>query len=181
MLTFLHVNFIFVNAGYCCLFLMSCYIGKLYQNSNINKQRKVIGLLGANCLLWILFVLFNFHIAPSRPLANITYVLWGLANGTLHLFLIFGYECVYPEMFRLLLFCEMISKNRLLIFIIANLVSSLIVRNFAHIRSDSIFYTLKINYSFLALTCFIAYAYEHLHLLSSLIPKFHRAKIRFDV
>ena len=156
---------------------MSCYIGKFYKTLKINKQRKLIGLFIGTCLFWIFFTISYFHFAPSRPLANITYVLWGLANGILHLFLIYGYECIYPEMYRFLVFSEMISKHRLLIFIIANLISSMIVRKFAQIKSDSIIYMLKINYSFLALTCLIVYAYEYLYF----IPKNQKTNFRFKI
>lgn len=158
--------------GYCCLFLMSCYIGKFYQNLKINKKRSLIGLLSVTCIMWALFFLLvtEINLTPSRPLANITYILWGLANGTLHLLIISIYDCIYPENFRYLIFSEMISNNRLLIFILSNLISSVIVKNLAQTGSVSIVYVLKINYLYLTITCFIIYAYHFLYF----IPKIQK-------
>ena len=145
---------IFISKGYCCLFLMSCYFGKLYQNLPQNRLFSISWLAFSSFLLWSLFfAIFNF-ILPSRPLANFTYVLWGLANGTLHLTLLAIIDSLFPENFRFIIFAEMISEYRLSTFILANFIST-VVKKIANTKSLSVLYTLKIVASYLLITCFV--------------------------
>lgn len=135
---------------------MSCYIGKLYQNTSSEKNRfRSIGILMIlSCSFWAAFFVTVNLILPSRALANLTYVLWGLANGTLHVFLLSIIDSMVPENYRFLIFAEMISEFRLSTFLLANMVST-IIRKFADIKSQSLVYTLKIVFLYLFLTCLI--------------------------
>lgn len=141
--------------GYCCLFLMSCYIGKLYHNLTAsNRLQTVCRLFTLTFGMWGLFFIIVNKILPSRPLGNSTYILWGLANGTLHSFVYAVFDSVYPEKYRFIIFAEMISEYRLSIFILANLLST-VIRRIANIKSLSLLYTLKVVFSYLSVTCFI--------------------------
>jgi len=136
--------------GYVCLFLLSCYLGKLFHAKK--KVKPIAILLIVSTSLWFLFIKFCNVILPSRPLANLTYVLWGLANGSLHVFIMTLADFIYPEQFRFMIFAEMISEYRLSIFIIANILST-IVRRIFDTKSMSILYTIKVNHLYLSTAC----------------------------
>lgn len=132
---------------------MSCYIGKLYHNLSKHKIKSISCLAFLSICLWALFFGIVNLILPSRPLANFSYVLWGLANGTLHVTLFAIIDSLFPEKFRFVIFAEMISEYRLSAFILANLIST-IVKKIANTKSLSVIYTLKIVGLYLFITCF---------------------------
>lgn len=150
------INFILNFIGYFCLFLMSCYIGKLYMNLKASdfKLKNTLLLAFITCSLWITFMaLVNVYL-PSRPLANLSYVLWGLANGSLHYLILSLLDLIFPEEYRFIIFAEMISEYRLSTFLMANLMAT-IIRRMANIKSLSIIYTMKCIYGYLFLSCFV--------------------------
>lgn len=160
-------TFFIIYLGYCCLFLMSCYIGKLHLNLRIDHSKyrtNVFFLALISGTLWIAFLMTVNEILPSRPLANLTYVLWGLANGSLH-FLIFAlFDSIFPEQFRFIIFAEMVSEYRLSVFILANLMST-IIRKVSDIKSKSMLYTMKFVYSYLFLACLsVAFFFYRRHI-----------------
>ena len=136
---------------------MSCYIGKLYLKlrTDPDESRKIILYLTMiTCSLWTLFLAIVNIILPSRPLANLTYVIWGLANGSLHYLILSIFDYLFPEQFRFIIYAEMVSEYRLSTFILANLISTSIRRIF-NTKSISIIYTLKVVYTYLFLVCFV--------------------------
>lgn len=150
---------------------MSCYIGKLYSCPSEVRLKSTKLLAGSSIILWSIFLAIVNIILPSRSLANLTYVIWGLANGALHFTIMSAFDYFYPEDYRFILFAEMISEYRLSIFILANLLSTCIRRMF-DIKSSSIIYTLKIVFAYLTVTCtIIAYSFlkKHVRLIKNYI------------
>jgi hypothetical protein len=135
------------------LFLTSCYIGKLYQNLSKHRIRSIIYLAVSSIFLWALFFSIVNSILPSRPLANFTYVLWGLANGTLHVTFLAIIDSLFPENLRFVIFAEMVSEYRLSTFLLANVIST-VIKKLANTKSLSLLYTLKIVTLYLFTTCF---------------------------
>lgn len=134
---------------------MSCYIGRFYHNlTSKNRYQTILKLLIITLLLWIIFFLVKHKYLPSRSLANFTYVTWGLANGSLHILICSIFDSVFPENFRFVIFAEMISEYRLEIFLLANILST-IIRRIADIKSLSVLYTVKVVFIYLFITCFI--------------------------
>ena len=131
---------------------MSCYIGKLYHNLSKHKIKSITCLVFSSFALWALFFTIVNLVLPSRSLANFTYVLWGLANGTLHLTFIAIMDSLFPENLRFVIFAEMISEYRLSTFILANFIS-IAVKKLANTKSLSVLYTLKIVALYLFITC----------------------------
>lgn len=136
---------------------MSCYIGKMYLHLRTNHTkttRNILALAFITIALWFTFIRSVNEILPSRPLANFTYVIWGLSNGSLHYLILALFDSFFPEEFRFIIFAEMISEYRLSTFILANLMST-IIRRIADIKSTSIIYTMKFVYSYLFLACLV--------------------------
>lgn len=134
--------------------MISCYLGKLYHCSENCRLKYLRYLIATALCFWVVFFAVVNIFIPSRPLANITYVVWGLANGTLHCAMLSAFDYFYPEEYRFIVFGEMISENRLQIFLLANILSTCI-RKIFDFRSSSIIYTLKIVFSYLTISCAI--------------------------
>lgn len=134
------------------MFLLSCYIGKLYHYTH--KVKAISTLAFLSLTLWIVFLKFCNIIHPSRPLANLMYVVWGLANGSLHVLIMTFSDWIFPEQFRFIIFAEIISENRLIAFIMANILSTFIRKTF-DIKSLSMLYTIKVNFVYLSAVCLI--------------------------
>lgn len=133
---------------------MSCYIGKLYQNLTEHRIKSISILAFTSFALWAVFYNVVNLILPSRPLANLTYVLWGLANGTLHVTLLSIFDSIFPEKLRFIIFAEMISEHRLSTFILANIISS-VIKKFANTKSLSLIYTIQAVFLYLFIACAI--------------------------
>jgi len=134
---------------------MGCYIGKFYLKVGTDPaagRKNILYLALISSSLWIVFLASVNKILPSRPLANATYVVWGLANGSLHYLILALFDSIFPEQFRFIIFAEMISEYRLSTFVLANLLST-IIRKIADVKSQSIIYTMKVVYSYLFLAC----------------------------
>lgn len=143
---------LFSLGGFCCLFLMSCYIGKLYLIRETDPKTSLTGLFLSSVILWSSFTFLYGKYPPSRTLANLAYVIWGLANGSLHALIFSILDTVFPEQYRFLIFTDMISKYRLSSFLLANILSTLI-KYFFDVKSKSAEYTMAVVTVYLFLTC----------------------------
>lgn len=131
---------------------MSCYIGKLYKNLSQHRIKSIFCLTILSLVLWIVFFKIVNVILPSRPLANFTYFLWGLANGTLHVTFMAIFDSLFPENLRFMIFAELISEYRLSTFILSNFMST-IIKKLANTKSLSVTYTLQVVFLYLFITC----------------------------
>lgn len=113
---------------------MSCYIRNLFFNLIKNPLKSILHLTLITSSLWISFITLVKVILPSRPLDNFTCVIWGLANGSLHILIFSVFDLIFPEEYRFIVFAEMISEYRISAFIISNLMA-IIIRKIANRKS----------------------------------------------
>ncbi len=112
--------------GYLCLFSVSCYFGRVFQNRHSNFKQ-TIACLGCSCFVfWSFFLCTSEILPPSRTLANFNYVIWALGNGSLHYVLLTLLDYAVPEKYRFVVLADMVSEYRLSIFLIANILSHLV-------------------------------------------------------
>lgn len=145
---------IFSLLGYCCLFSMTCYIGRFFQTRKTQFATSVSAIATSCVIACTLFFMLSKDYSPSRPLANATYVIWAFANGSLHAVLLVVYDKIFPESFRFLVFPDMVSDYRLSIFVIANVLSQGIKKYFT-VNSTSKAYLASVVTAYMAATILI--------------------------
>jgi hypothetical protein len=108
---------------------MSCYLGHIFQKRHSNFKQAFAALSCFCLLFWGWFCFSSSDLLPSRTLANFNYVVWSLANGSIHYVLLTVLDFAVPEKYRFVVLADMVSEYRLSIFIVANILSHLIRLN----------------------------------------------------
>lgn len=137
-----------------CLFSMSCYQGRIFQARYRSYKYSLLTLFALTTGFWSFFFYTSPAFPPSRKLANFNYVVWSLANGSLHAFLITCLDYIVPERYRFIIFADMVSDYRLSIFIIANVLSQ-IVRLNGRVKSTSKMYLAGAISAYMFATLFV--------------------------
>lgn len=115
---------IFSAIAYCNIFIMSCYLYKAYHIPN--PKKKIALLAAASTALLIAYHVSNAYFKTSRKLGNLSFYLWSLANGTVHVTVLAVVNRFYAEPRQRMIFTEIISRHRLEVFLAANCFCGLI-------------------------------------------------------
>ena len=133
---------------------MSCYLGRIFQRRQESFKLTLASICGFCILFWGWFFFTSSHLPPSRTLANLNYVIWSLANGSVHYVILAVSDFLVPENYRFVVFADMVSEYRLSIFIIANVLSHL-VRLRCSVKSASKLYLAGIISTYMFVTLFL--------------------------
>jgi len=144
---------IFSLFGCLSLFMLSCGVGTIIQNTKEAKVKnrfkllllKLLGLLIVNWIIY--FGVKRIGLVPSRRLMNFPFILWTSAVSLTHITLLFIMDMCFPNVQNQSVLMTSVNDNQLLIFLLANLGTGLV---------NMLFQTLLVSrpVSFAIITCY---------------------------